>query len=233
MAAPLGAAAGCSGTGSAARSASVVPDAASAPQAVLLVGNVGDGTISLIDTGTLAVIGTLDVIPDGATPRDPSQAAAYGAIVMAKGVNYVQGIAVSPDARTLYVSRGYLGDVAAFDLASKRLLWRLQARGLRADHVALSPDGRRLFVSAITADAVQVIDTASGTFTGALPVATYPHVLRFTPDEKFLVVGSLGNTSAAAGHQGEQSLTFVDPGTLRIDRTLRFDAGVRPFVFSP
>jgi DNA-binding beta-propeller fold protein YncE len=199
---------------------------------VLFVGNFGDGTVTLVATDTLEVLGRLNVIPDGDTPQDPHQAALYPAIVAAKGVNFVQGLAVSPEARTLYVSRGYLGDVAAFDLTSGRLSWRLQTSSMRADHIALSADGRRLFVAAITANVVQVIDTKDAAFVGSIAAGTYPHVLRFTPDGRYLAVGSLGNTMAPAGLQGERSLAFADADTLQIARRFTFDAGVRPFAFS-
>ena len=63
--------------------------------------------------------------------------------------NYAQDTDVSPDGRTLYVSRGYLGDVAAFDIASGRLLWQRSLNTGRADHMTLTPDGRSLFVSAM------------------------------------------------------------------------------------
>lgn len=93
--------------------------AASAPsRAVLAVGNTYDGTVTMIDAHTLKPLGSpLNVIPDGNTPRDPTQAAAYPAIIASRGeVNYTQDIAVSPDGGALYVSRGYLGDVGAFSL---------------------------------------------------------------------------------------------------------------------
>ena len=148
-------------------------------------------------------------------------------------MNYVQGLALSPDGQTLYVSRGYLGDVAAFDLTSGRLLWRLQVSGVRADHVALSPDGRRLFVSALTANEVQVIDTATHTFIGSFPTGDWAHVLEFTPDHRYVVNGSLGNQLLPQGAPTHFWLTFADPITLKVKRTLSFNAGVRPFVFAP
>ena len=171
--------------------------AGAAPRAwarpVIIVGNLRDGTVTVVDERALKVLGTIDVTPDGKTPQDPAQAVIYPLLVQSKGVNYVQGLALSPDGRTLYVSRGYLGDVAAFDLASRRLLWRLEVSGVRADHVALSADGRRLFVSALTANEVQVIDTATRSFVGSFPTGDWAHVLEFTPDGNFIVNGSLGN----------------------------------------
>ena len=199
---------------------------------VLFVGNLGDGTVSLIDPHSFDVLGKLNVIPDGDTPRDPAQAAAYPALVKAKGTNYVQGIAVSPDGTTLYVSRGFLGDVAAFDIASRRLLWRLQVSGVRADHIALSPDGARLFVSALTANEVQVIDTRTHAFVGSFATGDWPHVLEFSPDGRYVYNGSLGNQLLPDGANGKKQLTVADPGTLQVVRTYQFDAGVRPFVFA-
>lgn len=200
---------------------------------VLIVGNLRDGTVSVVDEQALKVLGTINVTPDGKTPQDPAQAAIYPALVQSKGVNYVQGLALSPDGRTLYVSRGYLGDVAAFDIASRRLLWRLEVSGVRADHVALSPDGRRLFVSALTSNEVQVIDTTTHAFVGSFLTGDWPHVLAFTPDNRYIVNGSLGNQLLPSGAPTNDWLTFADPHTLQVERVLKFNAGVRPFVFSP
>ncbi len=200
---------------------------------VALVGNLRAGTVTVVDQRALKVLGTIDVTPDGKTPQDPAQAAIYPFLVASRGVNYVQGLAVSPDGRTLYVSRGYLGDVAAFDIASRRLLWRLEVRGVRADHIALSPDGSRLFVSALTANKVQVIDTATHAFIGSFPTGDWAHVDEFTPGGRYIVDGSLGNQLVPSGAPTNDWLTFADPRTLRVKRVLKFDAGVRPFVFSP
>jgi DNA-binding beta-propeller fold protein YncE len=200
---------------------------------VAIVGNLRDGTVTVVDEHLLKVLGKIDVTPDGKTPRDPSQAAIYPGLVQAKGLNYVQGLALSPNGRTLYVSRGYLGDVAAFDLASRRLEWRLQVSGVRADHLALSSDGRRLFVSALTSSEVQVIDTASHAFLGSFQTGDWAHVLEFTPDRRFIVNGSLGNQLLPNGTPTHFWMTFADPKTLQVKRVLSFDAGVRPFTFSP
>lgn len=200
---------------------------------VLMVGNYRAGTVTVIDQHTLRVLGTINVTPDGKTPQDPTQAAIYPGLVASKGVDYVQGLALSPDGRTLYVSRGYLGDVAAFDIASRRMLWRLEVSGIRADHVALSPDGTRLFVSALTANEVQAIDTRTHAFAGSFPTGYWAHVLEFTPDRRFIVNGSLGNQLLPSGSPNRFWMTFADPRTLRVKRVLRFAAGVRPFTFSP
>jgi DNA-binding beta-propeller fold protein YncE len=200
---------------------------------VLFVGNVDDGTVTVVDSHALKVIGTLDVTPDGKTPQDPVQAMVYPLLVQAKGTNFVQGLAVSPNGRTLYVSRGFLGDVAAFDIATRKLLWRFQIEGIRADHLALSPDGKRLFVSALTANKVQVLDTKTHALVGSFPTGDWPHVLEFTPDDKFVVNGSLGNQLAPDGAPTRFEMTVADPVTLQVVHSFSYDAGVRPFLFSP
>jgi DNA-binding beta-propeller fold protein YncE len=213
--------------------ASTAAETSAPTRPVLFVGNLGDGTVTLVGEDTLEALGSIDVIPDGNTPRDPRQAAIYPSIIAAKGTNFAQGLAVSSDGRRLYVARGYLGDVAAFDLATRQLVWRFQIDGIRADHIALSPDGQRLFVSAITASKVEVLDAQRGSLVGAFVAGTYPHVLRFTPDGQLLAVGSMGDPSAPTGSGGERTLSFVGPDSLEVRHRITFDAGVRPFAFSP
>jgi DNA-binding beta-propeller fold protein YncE len=157
----------------------------------------------------------------------------YPLLVQAKGTNFVQGLAVSPNGRTLYVSRGFLGDVAAFDIASKKLLWRFQIDGIRADHLVLSPDGKRLFVSALTANKVEVLDTKTHSLIGSFPTGDWPHVLEFTPNGKLIVNGSLGNQLAPDGSPTRFEITVANPLTLEVVHSFSYDAGVRPFVFSP
>jgi DNA-binding beta-propeller fold protein YncE len=210
----------------------LLPIAASA-RSVLFVGNVDDGTVTLVDMGSLRVLGGINVIPDGAVPQDPAQAALYPALVRAKGTNYVQGIALSPDGQTLYVSRGFLGDVAAFRVGGGQMLWRLQTSSVRADHIGLSRDGQRLFVSALSSNQVQVIDTRTHAFVGSLATGDWPHVIEFSPDGRLVYNGSLGNQLAPSGADGAKQLTVADAATFKVVRTYPFDVGVRPFAITP
>jgi DNA-binding beta-propeller fold protein YncE len=202
---------------------------------VLAVANSYDGTVDLIDAHTFRRLGRpLNVIPDGATPRDPQQAAVYPLILARQGeVNYAQEVAFSPDGKTLYVSRGYLGDVAAFSVATHKLRWRLEVPGLRADHLAVSPDGRRLFVSALPGTKVYAINTHTHRYSGSYEAGTFPHVLEFSPDGHFIYSGSLGDQLAPYGQDhGIHQITVANANTLKVVRTYRFAAGVRPFAFA-
>ena len=106
--------------------------------------------------------------------------------------NFAQDTDVSPDGRTLYVSRGYLGDVAAFDLASGRLQWQRPLNTMRADHMTVTPDGRSLFVSAMVDDRVYRIATANGEITGEVLTGVYPHDNKLSKDGTLVYNSSLG-----------------------------------------
>jgi YVTN family beta-propeller protein len=200
---------------------------------VLFVANVGDGTITLIDTHNLERLGSLNAIPDGNTPQDGEQAAAYPQL-LALGPNLAYGVKVAPDGSCVYVSRGYLGDVVALELATGKILWRFQSSSRRADHAALSADGSWLFVSALSANEVQVLDTATGKLAGSFKAGNWPHGLEFTPDGKYIFNGSLGiqSRSVPVSRSGPKVLTVADAKTLEVVRTLSFEHGVRPFTFT-
>lgn len=208
---------------------------------VLLVGNSGDGTVNLFDAVTLKPLGLpLNVTPDGKTPQDPVQALVYPTVTSRVGINYVQDLAVSPDGSTLYVSRGYLGDVAAFNLQTHALLWRVQMLGVRADHAELSPDGNHLWVTATTADVTEVIDTRTHSVVGIVPAGDWPHTLGFSPDGNTVYVGSLGvqllDTLPGLPippTDGRHWLEAVDPNTFALrGLPCQFDQGIRPFVLT-
>src|SRR5262249_1899184 len=95
----------------------------------------------------------------------------------ANGDRFVDDVFVSPDGKTLYVSRSNLGDVAAFDLtrADHALIWRTHVEGVKADHATLSPDGSRLVVSATSVDRSDVLDALTGKLVGSFATGHFPH----------------------------------------------------------
>ncbi len=96
-------------------------------------------------------------------------------------------------------------------------------------------DGARLFVSALSANEVQVLDTATGRLAGSFKAGNWPHGLSFTPDGKHIYNGSLGiqSRSVPVARSGPKQLTVADAKTLQVVRTLQFERGVRPFAFTP
>ena len=202
---------------------------------ILAVGNSYDGTVNFIDARRLRRMGPpLNVIPDGPTPQDPKQAALYNFIISSRGEhNFAQEVDFSPNGKILYVSRGYLGDIAAFSVARRTMLWRLQLPSLRADHLTVSPDGSTIFATSLPGNQVYAISAATHQIVGSYEAGTYPHVLEFSPNGRYLYSGSLGNQLAPYGQDnGVHELAVADPRTLQVVRTYPFAAGVRPFAFS-
>lgn len=212
---------------------------------VVFVANAEGGTVSLVDATSFRVLKTLDVLPDGPQAQlgedDPVQALAGQRVVEAAGgENWAQDQDLSPDGRTLYVSRGHRGDVAAFDVASGEMLWKVTISGIRADHMTLSRDGRLLYVSALTSDVVEVVDTRQARVVGSFPTGEWPHDNHFSSDGSRLFNASIGNitvpfevrSARAATPASPYVLTVVDATTLETQRTYAFERGIRPYVLA-
>ncbi len=197
---------------------------------IALVANAQAGTVALLDVASRSVLGTIDVNPAHTKSEGPG------------APNYAQDTDVSPDGRTLYVSRGYLGDVAAFDIASGRLLWQRSLNTGRADHMTLTPDGRSLFVSALPDNRVYKLATATGEITGHLVTGIYPHDNKVSRDGRWLYNTSIGPLSSLPRKAGAPpltetpgypfQLTIADAGTLQIRDRIRLDNAIRPWQFT-
>lgn len=206
---------------------------------VLMVGNAYGGTVSFIDEQAFASLGSLNVIPDLQQRLDEMnliERTAYEIVRAENGDKLVDDMFVSPDGRTLYVSRANLPDVVAIDLITHRQVWRFKLEGYHADHMALSPDGSRIIVSDTTVNEAQVIDARTGTEVAEFPTGTYPHANDYSPDGTRLYNSSIGTVSLPQWMEwakGARQLTVVNPSTFRVTRTYKFDHGVRPAVFTP
>jgi DNA-binding beta-propeller fold protein YncE len=206
---------------------------------VMAIGNGQGGTVSFIDTATLQNLGSIDAVPDLQERLDSmtlTERIGYELVNQIQGYRkLVDDMAVSPDGKTLYVSRGVLSDAVAFDIASKRMLWRHKVEGIKADHAALSPDGTRFVVSATTASKAEVLDTVTGNLVTSFGTGTYPHANDYSPDGSVLYNSSIGLTSLPKSLnilKGVKSVTAVDPVTFAPRRAYLFDYGIRPAVFT-
>ncbi len=198
---------------------------------IALVANAEAGTVVLLDVATRSIVGSLDINPAKTQRRGPGRP------------NYAQDTDVSPDGRTLYVSRGYLGDVAAFDIATGKLLWQRSIETGRADHMTLTPDGRYLFVSAMLDNRVYRIATAGGALAGHFVSGVYPHDNKISKDGRSLYNTSIGALSTmprakdapplteTPGFQFQ--LTIADVNTLAIRERIKLDNAIRPWEFAP
>lgn len=205
---------------------------------VALVSNAVGGTLSVIDLETREVIQTLNVIPDGAKVsllRDPLQWYSQADIEGRGGLNYSQDTDLSKDGTVLFISRGFIGDVIAMDIASGNILWRTPIAGIRSDHMDISPDGKRLYVAALirSGHIVEVLDTASGKKIGSFETGHWPHDIHVSPDNSAVYVASLGDMQVELAERGKSpdayTITVADTNTLEVVKSYSFDAGIRPF----
>ena len=209
---------------------------------IAFVANAVGGTISAIDVAAREVVGTFNVIPDGTKVgifRSPMQSFVQSRIER-RGLNYAQDTDISPDGTVLYVSRGNLADVVAFDLATGNMLWR-RAIGIgRSDHMAITADGRYLFVSDLRNARVKRIDTHTARLDGEFVTGVFPHDIQFSHDGKLVYNASLGDMQVdererdnvpqpTAEHGYAYQITVANVDTLNIVETYRFPRGIRPF----
>jgi DNA-binding beta-propeller fold protein YncE len=198
---------------------------------IAVVANGEAGTVSVVDIASRSVLATIDVNPAHAKSAGPG------------APNYAQDTDVSPDGHTLYVSRGYLGDVAAFDIASGRMLWQRSLNTGRADHMTITPDGRTLFVSAMMDNRVHKIWTSTGEIAGHLVTGVYPHDNKISKDGQRVYNTSLGalaslprsaNSMALTETPGYPfQLTIADTATLAVRERIQLENAFRPWQFSP
>lgn len=209
---------------------------------VVAVGNAAGGTVTFLDGRTFNALGSINVVPDLAARKlaiaaNPVNLIGYNTVKGQKGgERFVDDVATSLDGSVVYVSRGMLRDVAAFSLASKKMLWRRELPTFNADHMAMSPDGTRLVVSATTKDQAFVLSTTTGEVIGSFATGTYPHENRFSVDGKRIYNDSIGTTmypQSWDSAKGARQITVVDATTLQPIRVYPFAHGVRPSVLTP
>lgn len=172
----------------------------------VFVENSNSGDVSIIDTKTLRVVGT---IPVGLSPDD---------------------IVAAPAGNVLYVSRivhradgrpSGTGELVAIDPGTRQVSWRVGFRGV-PNHLAVSPDGRRVYVTVVSGSYVDVFDPARRALVDSVNVGTGPHDIDVSPDGKTVYVGLIRGTD----------VTVFDAATNRVLRRIPFGANVRPIALS-
>ena len=203
-----------------------------APQSieVAFVANAEGAEVALVDVAARSIIGSVAVNFAEGESEGPG------------APNYAQDTDVSPDGQTLYVSRGYLGDVAAFDVASGRPLWTRPLNTMRADHMTLTRDGRELFVSAFVDNRVYRLATETGDITGHFASGIFPHDVKVSKDGRRLFNTSLGQMPSFPLPAGARpplekpevpvQLTIADAVTLAIRDRIPLDIAMRPWQFN-
>jgi YNCE-like beta-propeller len=203
-------------------------------QPVLYVGNNWDGTADVLNPFKFKRLARINIVPDKAErlaeiQANPDRMGYFLAIreLVGEGHDqFVDDMFSSHDGRYLYVSRPSLADVVAFDLRTRKIVWRAPVDGYRADHMAISPDGKRLLVSASTAKVIDVIETASGKIVARIPSGDQPHESNFTRNGKLIFHASIGTVYSPLddpvfdASKGERVFEVIDAKTYKVLRKI-------------
>ena len=174
----------------------VPAEAASSP--VAYVTNNGSNTVSVVDTGTNTVTGSITV---GTSPQAVAvNTAGTTAYVANQGSNTVSvirtststvtatiavgaspdAIAVSPDGATIYVADFGDNNVSVISAATNTVTATITV-GTNPSALAVTPDGSKVYVANHGAGSVSVISTSAGAVTATVPVDGGPQVLVMLP----------------------------------------------------
>jgi YVTN family beta-propeller protein len=133
------------------------------------VTNSGEGSVSVVDVGTDAVIAT---VPVGLEPVD---------------------VAITPDGKRAYVANMGDDSVSVIDIATSATVGAPIAVGSQPRGIAITPDGSRAYVSNGGGDTVSVLDTATNSVLGGpLEIGTEPDGVAISPDGRFAFVAQRG-----------------------------------------
>ena len=157
-----------------------------------------NAALSIIDTGSRTVIGTMSTTYD------------------------TTGMAISSDGRTLYVADGYYNRIQVIDTATKAVAYiPLGPRSYNGNpgDIALSPDGKWAYISDPDNSTVSVIDLTQRAVVGDPIVIGVPRWMASTTWPTSLAVSPDGNRLYVANGQ---DIVVIDPATRAVVGAVRF-----------
>ena len=198
-----------------------------AAQGTAYVSSEKDDALTLIDTKTLAVKGTIapckrgrhiQRLPDGKLMVACTDSNAADVIDPATGKSVrrvplgdePEAFDLSPDGKTIYVSNEDEAEASFVDAATGRVLQSIKV-GQEPEGVKLSADGKTLYVTSEVASMVHVIDVASAKVVKNVKVGKRPRRMAITPDGKELWVTNELDASVSIVSTADHSVT----GTIR------------------
>ena len=161
------------------------------------VGNFKDNTVSVIDTTAGNVLTTL---------------------VVAAGPD---GIAITPNGATVFVSGSNSSSLSVIDAATDQLSAAIEV-GKGPQGLAMSPDGRLLLVAVNGDDRVAFVDPTTRSIIGTTPLSK-PHTIAIRPDGKVAYV--------AAQEPGHFALVAIDLVTRAVLSTTPLEKTPRDLEF--
>lgn len=210
-----------------------------AAQGTAWVSSEKDDALTLIDTQTLTVKGTVPTckrgrhiqrLPDGKLMVACTDSNAADVIDPAtqKSVRRVplgdepEAFDLSPDGKTIYVSNEDEAEASFVDAATGKVLKSVKV-GQEPEGVKVSADGKTLYVTSEVASLVHVIDVAQAKVVKNIKVGKRPRRMAITPDGKELWVTSELDTSVSivntADHSVAATLKFQVKGAKPEDIT--------------
>ena len=138
------------------------------------VANAHDETLSVIDTATNQVVNTVN-LGDGCDAGTDHHTATP---------------VLSPDGSMLYMIHMHSDLVSVMDTATETVIAQIDGsdqcpNGSRRCHghsMAMHPNGTQLWVGYQNGNQVSILDTATNTWVGAVPVGTFPKGVAITPE---------------------------------------------------
>jgi PQQ-dependent catabolism-associated beta-propeller protein len=198
-----------------------------------------DDAITLIDTKTLAVKGTIPTckrgrhvqrMPDGKIMVACTDSNAADVIDPATGKSVrriplgdePEAFDISPDGKTIYVSNEDEGEASFIDAVTGKPIASVKV-GKEPEGVKISADGKTLYVTSEVASLVHVIDVASAKVVKNIKVGKRPRRMAFTPDGKELWITNELDASVSivklADHSVSDTLKFQVKGARAEDIT--------------
>ncbi len=180
-----------------------------------------DGTFALATSGG-RINGTVRAY-DLATGR------ARYAVEREPGGRDVEGVAISPDGKTVAMKRDHAVHLhdAATGVPTARIDYPKANPSTTTDLLAFSPDGKFVVVAAAEGKALHLLDVVKGAVAHTLPHAHVVFAAAFSPDGKHLVGG---------GYDSEKNVYFArlwDATTGKELRRLPFgDGGIRSIAYA-
>ena len=225
--------------------ASVWASAGPSAAATLYVTNTKSDSVSIIDTSTFEVVGTIALgpgkpnrivfHPDGKTAWVVYDKSHDLGVIDATSQRLLRrvriggnpyNLAFSPDGRYLYVldwsSETSRDEVIVYDLAAERIEGRIEV-STRPAHGIFARNGRTFYVSGETAGDLAVIDTATRRITQTLPTGGDAMGLALTAGQRWLY--------AAAGE--ERKILKIDTTTHTAAGEIRLPGIVHDVVLTP
>ncbi len=118
-------------------------------------------------------------------------------------------VAVTPDAKRVFVANINSGTVSVIDLAAAKKVADITTGG-KPEGLALTPDGKHLWVGDLSAPRVQAFDATSYAKLGEVAIDPVAIRVAASPDGKWIVTSNI-----AAG-----SLSVIDAKTMKLAKTI-------------